>query len=1200
MAATNVGPTGGFSYAQAAKGRTAAAASQPVSSKLASEPAGNALPDLSAKSDWAEEVEGSTTVKPVEEQKHTQAKEGPVDRARAEDKASNGASGISSPDLTASSSTTTKEEEVMSPPNGASSESTWENRSQVSDPSWIAERKERQNGSGTRERSVKGDTGEKAEKGERKGKGTPAPQPPKPVALHEALPPTVNPWLKRAEDAKAKVPSIPKATTAGVTVPTPVSAPTPAPAAMSTAAPLSKKDTAHSQADVPRQTNSVANASSSPAESTNMPSAASVPKALRPNPPAGNNRWVTSSPGADGGASDGSAPSGGRVSRPERKAPSNLTDAPALVTDGTSWPTPDSVGDKERKEGQKKDAEEKIDDATPLSKTKAKKPEWQPLPVTPNFIYDTWKDEPKGKTRGTANGERGGKSSSGGRARGGHRGASHHSGGDRSAPGTEPSSEKHASDPSVNPRAKPDVAGPAPPRRPRASSASSFKERKSDFPASRNANGEAKERTHATDKRPSDGAKVGTSPADGLSRNVNETHASNDTLTAPDGPRTDAPDSDAVPAPIPRRNSSEIQPQRADDASARQIAMPPRALSGRDAKDARPLESPRDPAWAPPRPSKRGGRGRGGGTLRENANGHAVHNGYQSGYPPEFVPPFGVPASPYQLSRGQQYGYPMGPGRGAWNPRAHPRSQSIPIDGNYFQRLGYPAPTMPPHLQPLNTYVPGMYDPGQMPLTAVPIGNQMEIQYLVEMVTTQLEYYFSVDNLLKDMFLRKHMDSKGFVLLAVIANFNRVKQLTPDRDILKVACMNSEIIEIGVGEDGKERLRRADGWQQFLLPLDQREEAAQNDGPEQLRYLDRPQLQSGNTTAQFRGPASAGATSPQQQRVDRRSYDAVYPMMNGFQPQYGTYGGIPEVVYADVMNGEEARGRAARSPTRETPASPNRPPIDAVVDDVNNEPDAFPNEQVDILTVVVKASQQQNQQSNQPPRHPYHSLSSRTFSNGSIDSRSILSEMEQPNEDSTLVNGSGSEMHLPPVPRRSSPNKSSSNDRAPSESNFDVFWVKDSDVPVANLPSDLISEPYNQLRRKALDQRDHAATGACPYDMDVLYQFWCHFLIRNFNSRMYTEFRTYAKEDVSRYSYAGHQNLVKFYAQSLSSHNPIRDRVIKDYVELVQNEPLSVQSMGFKQLRSAWRNGALNLKNRKKLADIVDDKLKEQLDKLDA
>lgn len=120
--------------------------------------------------------------------------------------------------------------------------------------------------------------------------------------------------------------------------------------------------------------------------------------------------------------------------------------------------------------------------------------------------------------------------------------------------------------------------------------------------------------------------------------------------------------------------------------------------------------------------------------------------------------------------------------------------------------------------------------------------------------------------------------------------------------------------------------------------------------------------------------------------------------------------------------------------------------------------------------------------------------------------------------------------------------------------------------------------------------------GSCPYDMDVLYQFWSHFLIRNFNSRMYDEFRHFAFEDATHMSEVGLTNLIKFYGESLlSSQNLIRERVARDYVDLVRSEN-EHRRPAFKQLRSALRNGALDPRNRRRIGDFLDAELKASLE----
>ena len=42
----------------------------------------------------------------------------------------------------------------------------------------------------------------------------------------------------------------------------------------------------------------------------------------------------------------------------------------------------------------------------------------------------------------------------------------------------------------------------------------------------------------------------------------------------------------------------------------------------------------------------------------------------------------------------------------------------------------------------------------------------------------QVEFYFSVDNLARDIFLRSHMDVEGWVPLQVVADFKRVRSMT--------------------------------------------------------------------------------------------------------------------------------------------------------------------------------------------------------------------------------------------------------------------------------------------------------------------------------------------------------------------------------------------------------------------------------------
>ena len=81
------------------------------------------------------------------------------------------------------------------------------------------------------------------------------------------------------------------------------------------------------------------------------------------------------------------------------------------------------------------------------------------------------------------------------------------------------------------------------------------------------------------------------------------------------------------------------------------------------------------------------------------------------------------------------------------------------------------------------------------------------------------------------MFLRRHMNSQGFVPLTVLTNFNRIKQLTPDIDLIRYVCRQSLVIDIQTAADGVDHIRKMEDWQQWVLTVEERDPSAQNDGP---------------------------------------------------------------------------------------------------------------------------------------------------------------------------------------------------------------------------------------------------------------------------------------------------------------------------------------------------------------------------------
>ncbi|PNH07979.1 La-related protein 1 [Tetrabaena socialis] len=117
-------------------------------------------------------------------------------------------------------------------------------------------------------------------------------------------------------------------------------------------------------------------------------------------------------------------------------------------------------------------------------------------------------------------------------------------------------------------------------------------------------------------------------------------------------------------------------------------------------------------------------------------------------------------------------------------------------------------------------YAGGMFYP-TAPYGAVGTADKAQTKaMLTEAVRKQIDYYFSVENLCKDIFLRSKMDDNGWIPLAVVANFNRVRILTLDWTLIVDAIADSPIIEVSTDST---MLRARDNWDRWILPTQQRD-----------------------------------------------------------------------------------------------------------------------------------------------------------------------------------------------------------------------------------------------------------------------------------------------------------------------------------------------------------------------------------------
>jgi len=93
-----------------------------------------------------------------------------------------------------------------------------------------------------------------------------------------------------------------------------------------------------------------------------------------------------------------------------------------------------------------------------------------------------------------------------------------------------------------------------------------------------------------------------------------------------------------------------------------------------------------------------------------------------------------------------------------------------------------------------------------------PVRAPQDPEQLREVIKKQIEYYFGVDNLCKDVFLRKNMNNEGWISIHLIMNFNRIRDLNIDLQRFIDSLKDSKVVET------KDEFIRPNDWALWTFP----------------------------------------------------------------------------------------------------------------------------------------------------------------------------------------------------------------------------------------------------------------------------------------------------------------------------------------------------------------------------------------------